>query len=144
MIFSLPALAGGSMNGFSASVYSAADYLMLLLVILTTVLVLVAVIAVISAYAKDVKEAGTMAMPFMIVIMVVSLLPMLMGDSAETPAGLYAVPLYNSVQAMRGIFSFTYTPVQIMMTVTVNLLLTLLLVWLLTRMFQSEKVMFSR
>ena len=132
------------MNGFSASVYSAADYLMLLLVILTTVLVLVAVIAVISAYAKDVKEAGTMAMPFMIVIMVVSLLPMLMGDSAETPAGLYAVPLYNSVQAMRGIFSFTYTPVQIMMTVTVNLLLTLLLVWLLTRMFQSEKVMFSR
>ena len=55
-MLSLPKLMGTESNAMDASVYSVTDYILLLLVILTTVLVLVGALAVISAFAKTVKD----------------------------------------------------------------------------------------
>ncbi len=66
-------------------------------------LLLVSVISVISAFAKTVKEAQTSVMPLMVVVMLVGVT----GCSAAAPAGgrlLFLIPIYNSVQSMVGIF----------------------------------------
>lgn len=102
-MLSLPKLMGTESNAMDASVYSVTDYILLLLVILTTVLVLVGALAVISAFAKTVKEAGSMIMPLMVVVMVISVTSML-GSGAPKEFYWYLIPFYNSVQGMTGIF----------------------------------------
>lgn len=142
-MLSLPSLMGGEESGMNAGVYVLSDYLLLLGIILSTVLVLVAAISIVSAFAKSIKEAGTAVSPLMIVVMLVSLTPMF-GGGEEKSLAMFFVPIYNSVQCMHGIFSFTYEPVQVGITMLVNLVFAGLLAWILTRLFNSEKVMFSR
>lgn len=138
----LPKMMGGELTGVDSSVYLPMDYGMLLLIILSTVMVLVSVIALISAFAKSVKEASTTVSPLMIVVTFISLSPML-SQGKEIPLYRYLIPVYNSVQCMNGIFSFTYQPVEILVTVIANLCVAGVLVFGLTRAFQSEKVMFG-
>ena len=138
---SLPKLMGSTMPKVDSAVYKVTDYVFLLGVILSTVLVLVAVISVISAFAKSVKEAGTAVSPLMIVVMFISLSPMF-GGEGEVPLYQYAIPLYNSVQCMNGIFSFTGSVLQVAITITANLLWAGILIYVLTKIFNSEKVMF--
>ena len=137
----LPKMMGGEMTGVDSSVYVPMDYIMLLIVILSTVLVLVSAISLISAFAKSVKEASTTVSPLMIVITFVSLAPML-SQGNKIPLYRYLIPVYNSAQCMNGIFSFAYQPVEILVTAAVNLCVAGILVYGLTRVFHSEKVMF--
>ncbi len=143
-MLSLPKLMGGEESGMSVSVYTISDYLLLLGIILTTVLVLVSLISIISAFAKNIKEASTAVAPLMIVVMVISLIPMFGGGEAPKGLGVFFIPLYNSVQCMHGIFSFAYQPMQIVITMILNVVFAGALAWLLTRLFNSEKVMFSK
>lgn len=138
----LPKMMGGEMTGVDSSVYVPMDYIMLLIVILSTVLVLVSAISLISAFAKSVKEASTTVSPLMIVITFVSLAPMLSQEN-KIPLYRYLIPVYNSAQCMNGIFSFAYQPVEILVTVAVNLCVAGILVYGLTRAFHNEKVMFN-
>ena len=138
----LPKMMGGELTGVDSSVYTPMDFAMLLLIILSTVMVLVSMIALASAFAKSVKEAATTVSPFTIVVTFIGLSPML-SQGKEIPLYRYLIPVYNSVQCMNGIFSFSYQPVEILLTVIVNLCVAGVLVFGLTRAFQSEKVMFG-
>lgn len=138
----LPKMMGGELTGVDSSVYVPMDYVMLLLIILSTVMVLVSMIALVSAFAKSVKEAATTVSPFTIVVTFIGLSPML-SQGKEIPLHRYLIPVYNSVQCMNGIFSFSYHPMEIIVTVIVNLCAAGVLVFGLTRAFQSEKVMFG-
>ena len=141
IVFSLPKLVGESV-AINGSVYDATDYLMLGVVILSTVLVFITVISIISAYAKTVKEAGTYVTPLMILLMLTGLGGMF-GATAQNPV-LYLIPVYNSVQSMIGIFSFEANVLNIAITVAANLAVTVVGVFVLTRMFNSEKIMFNK
>ena len=142
-ILSLPKLMGGFQDGFSADLYSGMDYLLLCIVILSTVLLLVALISIISAYAKTVKEAQTTVTPLMIVVILIGVTAMF-GAGAKSGVAAYLIPLYNSVQCMIGLFSFQFVPINLLITVACNLVYTGICVYCLTKMFQSEKIMFSR
>ncbi len=140
-LLSLPKLMGGAVELGDAT-YNASDYVMLAAVILSTVLVFITLISIISAYAKTVKEAGTYLTPLMIISMLVGLSGM-MGGAATNPA-LYAIPIFNSVQSMIGIFSFEANMINVIITVCTNIVFTSVGVFLLTRMFNNEKIMFNR
>ncbi len=137
---SLPKLMGG--GGMSAAVYSVADYALLLVVILSTILLFVSLISVISAFSKTVKEAATSVLPLMIIVMLIGISGMF-SSGAQADTVWYLVPMYNSVQCMIGIFSFAYDPLHIVITMAVNLAVSALFMYVLARMFNSEKVMFS-
>lgn len=141
-MLSLPKLMGTESNAMDASVYSVTDYILLLLVILTTVLVLVGALAVISAFAKTVKEAGSMIMPLMVVVMVISVTSML-GSGAPKEFYWYLIPFYNSVQGMTVIFDFSYSGINIVACLVSNLIYTGILSMVLAKMFGSEKIMYS-
>lgn len=141
VVLSLPKLMGDTVS-IDGSVYGVTDYLMLAVVILSTVLVFVTVISIISAYAKSVKEAGTYVTPLMIVSMLIGLSGMF-GTVASNTA-LYLIPIYNSVQSMIGIFSFSASIPNMVVTVISNIAFTGIGVFVLTRMFNSERIMFNK
>ena len=142
-ILALPQLMGDVSEELSADIYGIQDYLLLAAVILSTVLLLVTLISILSAFAKTIKEAQTYAMPVMILVMVLGITGMFGGGAAQEPAA-YLIPLYNSVQCMVGVFSFSALPLGVAVTVGVNGACTALGVFLLTRMFNSEKIIFSK
>ena len=140
-ILSLPKMVGNEVD-INVVSYSITDYLLLFVVIISTVLVMVSIISIVSASAKSVKEATTMMAPFMIGVMLISILPMLGADIGGKAA--YAIPLFNSVKAMAAIFGFETDLVMSLVAVGVNLVATGVLVMVLTKMFDNENVMFGK
>lgn len=141
---SLPNLMGMSgSEGMDMNIFSPIDYVWLILIIFSTVLLLVAMISIISAFAKSVKEASTMVMPLMIIVMLIGVTGMF-GDGAQESLVYYFVPVYNSVQAMSGIFSLHYNVVNMVAAIASNLVYASIGTLILTRMFNSETIMFSK
>lgn len=140
LMLSLPKLMQGA--DFSINMYGAGTYILLFAVIISTVLIYVVLLALVSAYAKSIKEAGTYAVPLMILNMLVGISSMI-GASTSKPV-LYAIPVYNSVQSIISILSLEVDMLNLAITIVVNLLVVLLGVIGLTRMFNSEKIMFNK
>lgn len=142
-ILSLPKLMGAAADQLNANVYAVQDYLLLGVVILSTVLLMITLISMISAAAKTIKEAQTAVTPLMIIVMLIGVTAMFGGGAQEGPL-YYMIPFYNSVQCMVGIFSFEWNPVCILISVSSNLVYTGIGVFLLTKMFNSERIIFSK
>jgi len=143
-ILALPNLIGGGGEAkIDANIYSISDYILLALVILTTLLLMVAVLSIISAYAKTVKEAGQAATPMMFIVMLVGISGMF-GGGANTEPIYYLIPFYGSVQSMSGIFSMDYSTMNITLACAGSLAYACLGGFALTKMFNSEKIMFAR
>ena len=123
--------------------YTTPDYVALLLVILASVLIMAASISLISAFAKDVKNAGTMVVPFMLVVMLAGMLPMLQNGASDNLV-VYLIPFYNAIEVMTAVFAHSLNWTAVLITLGANIAYTGIAVWGLTRMFNSEKIMFSK
>lgn len=145
-LLSMPNLLGNmedAVGGISAQYYKVSDYLWLVLIIITTIILFVAAISILSTTAKTVKEASSLVMPLMIVVMLVSFSTMY-STEAKTEIYWYLIPVYNSVQSMMGIFLFKASAMNMLLTAAVNIALSGVCVFVLTKMFNSEKIMFNR
>ena len=142
-ILSLPKMMGGLTDTVNAAIYGVREYLLLAAVILSTVLVMVTIISLLSAFAKTIKEAQTYAVPFMLLVMLLGISGMF-GSSGEQRLWTYCIPLYNSVQCMTGIFSFSVLPTGVAVSLGVNAAVTLAGVLVLARMFNSERIIFAK
>ena len=141
---SLPKMISASSDEISIPFnYTTNDYIALLLVILASVLIMASAVSLLSALAKDVKNAGTMITPFMLVIMLAGLLPMF---QTSTPDNLvvYLIPFYNSIEVMTDVFAHSLRWTPVLITLVSDIAYTGIAVFGLTKMFNSEKVMFSR
>lgn len=142
MMLSLPKMMGGA-EGVDASVYNMTDYVLVFFVVLSTVLVIITIVSVISAFARNVKEATGWVTPVMIISMllgVTSMIPSL----CKTEPVWFLIPLYNSVQSMNGIFSMNADVLNIAVTVAANVCYAGIGVFVLAKMFDNEKIMFSK
>ena len=142
-ILSLPNLFGGTEEVIVTSMYGMTDYAFLAVLILSTILMIVALISIISAFAKTVKEASMAATPFLIISMLVGITAMFGGGAQENPV-YYLIPLYNSVQCMVGILALDYSGMNIALASLSNFVYACVGGFILTKMFNSEKIMFSR
>lgn len=143
MMLSLPKVIHADEMGLSANIYTFSDYGMLLLLILCTVLVLTAIASIISAKAKSVKAAQSVMAPLMLVVMLVGMMPMMTGSEVSNNA-VFLIPVYNSVQSMSLVFAREVTLLPVVITVAANIVYSVLGVWVLTKLLNSEKVMFSK
>ena len=139
LMASLPKLMGTSSL---FAVYSFVDILLLFLVIMSTVLVIVGAMAMVSSFSKNIKEATMLITPFMMLGVVVGMLAMFF--SAPTSFLFYLIPLYNTVAAISSILTFKIVVVNLAVTVLSNIVYVAAFVWVLTKIFNSEKVMFSK
>ena len=137
----MPQIMGGSI-GDAIAAYSVWQYLALFAVMISAVLLIVTLISIISSFARSVKEATSFSVPLMIVVMLVGLSTMLFTVSPSAHAA-FLIPVYNCVQVMAEIFSLEFSAVNLLITLASNLVYIVLLVWLLARMFRSERVIFN-
>lgn len=142
MMLSLPKMMG-DVEGMSADIYKMTDYIMVLLVVLSTVLVIITLVSIISAFARNVKEATGWVTPVMIISMLLGVTSMIPSLCMTEPVW-FLIPLYNSVQSMNGIFSMNLDVVNIAVTIVANVCYAGIGVVVLAKMFDSEKVMFSK
>lgn len=141
MMLSLPKLIG-STGELTLSMYGFADYVTLFGVVLSTVLILITVIAIISAYAKSVKEASGLVVPVMLLTMLCGIFAMF--ANPVNSIGLFFIPVFNSALVISTIMSGTVTAVAVAITICTNIVFAALLVFGLTMMFKSERVMFNK
>lgn len=142
IMLSLPNLMGGSGLENVKFGYSVVDYAVLFAVIITTTLVIVGMISIVSAYAKSVKEAGTLASPLMIIVSLVGVTNMMSSGMPEE-FYWYLIPIYNSVQCISGVFSMNYQMLPVIITCVANAVYSAIFVVVLTKMFGSERIMYT-
>lgn len=143
MMLSLPKLIHADELGLSTSMYHTSDYVALLLIILSTVLVLTSLSSILSAKVNSVKAASSLMVPLMVVCVFVGMLPMMMSDGSNAPY-MFLIPIFNSVQSMAMVLEQEMTVTILVITLISNCIYALGAVWVLTKMFNSEKVMFSK
>lgn len=141
VILSLPKLMGSLAGGDLAIYYALGDYLMIFGLIISATLVIISAFSVLSAFAKSVKEAGTLIMPLMILIIILGVVSMVVSHAS---IGLYAIPLLGCELAMSSVFTFTITPAGFALAVISNLILAAVFVVVLSFMFRSERIMFNK
>ncbi len=140
VLASVPQIIGDSVISGGVS-YSFGDYALLASVIMSTTVLFVGILSIVSAFAKTVKEATSWSSPLMFVAVAISFATMFV--TTNSPFA-YVVPLYNSAQCMSSVFSFSVVPVNFVITVISNVVYTGLCVFALTKMFNNEKIMFSK
>lgn len=97
------------------------------------------VIALISVFAKTVKEAGTYIMPAYLLILITGLVTMF--STGKPAAKMWFIPLYNNAIAIQGIMTRDIKFFQYDVVVLETLLLGALLTYVIVKTFESEKVM---
>lgn len=139
MILSVGELMGVS-GGISLSIVQA---LQLLLTILLLSLLAISIFLVASTLASNIKEASMYVMPVYIIAMVVSLLPMF-SEHIPTSNAPYIIPIYNIALAIKGILIGELTGIQFGLIVASTAVYFVLIIFLVTKLFKSEKVMFTK
>lgn len=141
VIISMPKLMG-DMAGAMTNPYQMKDYAFVLAVLIVTALILVSLVSIMSCFAKNTKEASMYSMPLMVISMAISMTSMI-GIKADNNL-LFAIPLFNSIQLLSEIFTFELNIVHFIITIITNIVFTGILIYILTKMFDNEKIMFSK
>ena len=143
ILLSLPRLMQFDEN-MNTNIYNFLDYMCILIVLFSTVFIIVGLISIISAYAKNLKEASSLITPIYILTILVSITSMF-GDGAMQNVFLYMIPIYNSVQTLIAILTFdTMSLTYLLITIISNFMYLVFFIIILNKMFNSEKVMFSK
>jgi len=90
-----------------------------------------------------VKEANSYAAPITVVVLACGLASQFMGGLANEMY-FYLIPMLNSALSISAIFSYDVSIVNVLATVGSNLAFTLICVFVLTKIFNSEKIVFDK
>lgn len=113
--------------------------LMLAILLVAIAFLYSAIIVLISVFAKTVKEASSYIMPAYMLILVLGIMTMF---TTETPKSwVYIIPIYNTSITLQGILAQDVTLAQYGMTLGVTLVLGAVLIGMIAKAFESEKVM---
>lgn len=137
-MLSLPFLSIGQ-DEIDTSVYSINDYLELFIIVISTVLIMISLTAIVSVLARAIKEATSSMAPLTILVALVGISGMY-NQNGSNRLIHYIIPLYNSAQCMNEIFLFNGNINHVIITVISNLLYTIILVYILSKLFKNEKI----
>ncbi len=127
----------------SAKVYGPSDYFMIALLVISVTAILVVVAIALSGLAKTTKDAQVLAVPAYAVVMIAGVASMIVNEP-RTGSAWYLIPVFNAIEAMKGVFALEASPLNIAIACAVNLGLAAAGVFLLARMLDSERLMFQR
>ena len=96
-------------------------------------------IALISVFAKDVKEGSSYVMPAYMLVMVLGIMTMFRTGSPAPRA--FLVPIYNTAIVLGGILTNDVTWPQYLLTLGMTVGISVVLIGFIVKAFKSEKVM---
>lgn len=146
VIASLPKLlqSASGEGAISLQMYGIETYIGAFFIIIVTVMLFTTLLSIISTFAKSIKEAGQYAIPVMVVTMIIGITSMLSMGGSSTAWYLYLIPIYNSVQCLSGIFALSFDLVGFLITILSNIVFIGLGIFIITKMFDSEKIIFNK
>ena len=142
LILSLPKLYG---EGSSlSSIFSVGSFILLLFLIVTSMLLFVSIGLLISALTKSRREASSYLIPFSSILIVLSIIPFVLD---LTNIGYSFVPILNIVSSMNFIIKTSNIDSLIpylSITIVINILLSIIIVFIVSKLFKKENIMFQR
>ncbi len=141
MVVFMPQMLGGASGedlGISLTL-SAQQIGMLALLLVAIAFLYSAIIVLVSVFAKTVKEASSYVMPMYMLVLVLGIMTMFTTDAPKS--WFYMLPIYNTSIALQGILTQEVTAAQYGMTLGVTLALGAVLVGVIAKAFESEKMM---
>jgi sodium transport system permease protein len=135
-------IAGPSMGrGLSGNLalLSAGSILGLLVTLLTLSALAASLIVLLGSFAKTVKEGGTYVLPVYLVAIVIGVATMQM-DAAQN-LKLFLIPLVNSVFVLKEILVGQADVAHLSVSVAVNVLAVAVLVRVIARLYNSERIL---
>jgi sodium transport system permease protein len=114
-----------------------------LFIVILTALFFTTILTIISTYAKSVKEATSLSTPLTMIVMVIGMTGM-MSTTANANPFMYLIPIYNSIQMFTGILNQSIDILAVVFTIISNVICISSGVFLLTKMFDNEKIMFNK
>lgn len=141
-LFSNPEVEGEAASAAAAGFIISPGYIVALLFIsIVLTMLYVALISLVSVYARNVKEAGTYITP---VYMLVMLLGVLTTFGTGQPAlWVFGIPIYGNIMLMKMSLSYEMTWQMLLLNTAVSLVFLAVLVAVIRKMFNSERVMFN-
>ncbi len=144
IVSSLPKLMGSEEMGLNFNkMYGMKDYCYIFIIIAVLTLFSVACISIGSALAKSVKSVQAFSTPLMLLFMAASFAPKLLEDYTDK-VWFYAIPLVNITSCLKKIFEGSIQNSYIILTVIVSIICIQIMVVALGKIFNSEKIMFSK
>jgi sodium transport system permease protein len=141
-----------SLNNFSAALGEAGSLSLnldfvtgckLLVIVLLISLIAVSLFLVASTFAKSTKEATMYAMPVYILGIVSGVFTMY-DMSMPTELYSYIIPIYNLTLGLKGIFINNLSALNFSLIVGSNIIYFMIILFIVKKMFNSEKIMLSR
>jgi len=114
---------------------------MLLVALVTTAMLITALCMCFCIFAKSTKEANNYITPVMLVIMFASMIGMV--PSIELNYRFALVPLVNVSLLIKQVFSQQMDIILAGITVLVNMGYSIIVIWILAKMYDSEDILFS-
>ncbi len=130
---------GEMVNGLSLN-FTTVQIIQFVVLLLGLVLLYVGIIGFVSLLAKNVKEAQSFIMPVYIIVMFAGMITMYSGD---VTSGSYMIPVYNTSAAFKGIFERTITMNQYLTSTIITYAFAGVMVWLMAKAMNSEKIMLN-
>lgn len=144
MIVAMPMMAknmGEKETTFNVN-FSVEQMVMLFIIMLCMVILYVAIVGLVSIVAKTSKEANTYVSPIYIIVLLAGMITMFQGG-IEKQLYQYAIPIYGNSLAIQNLMTNELTLIQFGLSIGSTILLAIILTVLLTKAFNSEKVMFN-
>lgn len=143
MIIAMPMMYKSIDEGMGVSAnLSPFQMIELFIVMIALVYLYVSIVSLIAVFAKTAKEASTYISPVYIIVIVAGILTMFSGNK-EMPLGLYGIPVYGGAACIQKIMTNELKVAQFGINIVGTLLVAFVLTYLITKAFNSEKVMFN-
>ncbi len=139
LALSLPKLLQGT-GDITLSMYGISTYIYVLLIIIVITILFTTLLSIVSCFSKSIKEANQYATPLMFLIMAVSWATYFISNNNWY---LYLIPIFNSINCLSEIFSLNFNLINFLITIISNIVYISLGVFVVTKMFDNEKVMFN-
>lgn len=144
MIIAMPmmleSLSGGEKSGVSLQ-FSAVQMIQLLAIMLSLVFLYVCIVALVAVFAKTAKEASTYVTPIYILVIVAGMITMFQNGDAKQIH--FAIPIYGSAVSIQALLVGELSTVPFLTTIGSTVGTSLLIAFIITKAFNSERVMFN-
>lgn len=143
MLGGLPMAFGGlssELGGVSIS-FHFLQILQIVILMVGQVLFYVSIVCLVSVWAKNTKEASTMILPVYMIIMVVGMLSMY--ATGKPSFAQYFIPIYGNTMALKDVFTQEILWPNFLAATAATYLSMVVLILVMVKAFQSEKILTS-
>ncbi|MCI7813658.1 MAG: ABC transporter permease subunit [Lachnospiraceae bacterium] len=142
LVIAMPKALGSMGAGDLTVSFGASQIAMMAAVILALAFLYVLLVAVVSVFARTVKEAATYVTPLYMIVIVAGLFTMF-ATTGTREVYEYLIPIYSSSICLSEIFANELTVAHFAMSFGMTILLSVILTGVMIKAFNSEKVMFN-